>query len=68
MHFRQSFSKPAGTPVVLNHNSIDTSFSKQYPSPINVETLNRGGGGGGRTLFQINGFWAIYIYIFWLHV
>ena len=42
MHFRQSFSKPAGTPVVLNHNSIYTSFFKQYfsppppPSPINV--------------------------------
>ena len=40
MHFRQSFSKPAATPVVLNHNSVDTSFFKQYasppPSPINV--------------------------------
>jgi hypothetical protein len=29
----QSFSKPAGTPVVLNHNSIYTSFFKQYFSP-----------------------------------
>ena len=31
--YLQSFSKPAGTPVVLNHNSIDTSFFKQYASP-----------------------------------
>jgi hypothetical protein len=42
MDFRQSFSKPAGTPVVLNHKSIYISFFKQYfsppppPSPINV--------------------------------
>ena len=78
MHFRQSFSKLAGTPVVLNLNSIDTSFSKQYPSPPplpnqcwfpnsnrithqiqkdRVPTLNRGW--GGRTFFQINGFWAM---------
>ena len=43
----QSFSKVAGTPVVLYHNSIDTSFFKQYasppppPSPINVGFRNR---------------------------
>ncbi len=81
MHFRQSFSKSAGTPVVLNHNSIDTSFFKQYasppaaPSPINVclririelrikseenrVHANIQKGAGGRTLFQINGFWAM---------
>jgi hypothetical protein len=30
----QSFSKPAAwDTVVLNHNSIDTSFFKQYASP-----------------------------------
>ncbi len=38
----QSFPKPARTPVIFNHNSVDTSFFKQYaspspsPSPINV--------------------------------